>query len=141
MCGEADEHRDNERGILDFPAQLRRTRVSRADVDDRVATAGLEREAVGHLQRALGFGARRRIGFRFQQFEPALRQADGFLVRVEPGGGLRGAVPVTGGPDVVARRFEEERHIAGVFADFVPKSGDQPLGNRTAQRGPASGAQ
>jgi hypothetical protein len=141
MRRHADQDRDDTRRIVDLMAQLARPGVGSTNLRHRVAAAGLHAQAVGHLKAEFRrrFGRRVRLGF--QQIKAAPREPLGFIVRVEPRGGLCRLIPVFRGPNVVARGFEQQRDLCGAVAGLTAKAPHELLGNQAAERGPARGAQ
>ncbi len=136
-----DQHGDDSCRIVDLVAQLAGTRVGLTHLGDGVAAAGLDAQAVGHLKTEFGGRLRGRIGLAFKQREAAARQALGFVVRVEPGRRLRGLIPVLGGANIVARRFEQQGDLGGARARLSAEPGDELLRNCAAEHGPPGRAQ
>jgi hypothetical protein len=80
------------------------------------ACCALSKQAVGHLQRELGRRLLRRLRRSVEELQAPPRETRRLVVRIQARGGLRRLVPVFGRADPVARRFEQQRDVAGAVA-------------------------
>ena len=130
-------------GSSTWRRQLAGPRVRRARFGDRIALAGLDRQAAASSAvRAPRPPVPDASGSVASSVKPALRQPHGFVVRVEPRRRLRRLIPVLRGADVVARRLEQDRDrrraLAGLAARCAPPASRRSRGSAPPAGSPAA---